>query len=62
MAAATAVPTLSQIQAWDTEHLEGTANHWTSAADTWEHSFTNVYREMLRAINIGPGDALTAEG
>jgi hypothetical protein len=46
MAAVTAaVPTLSQIQAWSTDHLEAAASHWTQTADDWEHAFTVIHRE-----------------
>jgi hypothetical protein len=46
MAAVTAVaPTLSQIEAWSTDHLETAAAHWTETAETWEHAFTTVHRE-----------------
>jgi hypothetical protein len=40
-----AVPTLSQIQSWSTEHLETAASHWTETAETWEHAFTTIHRE-----------------
>jgi hypothetical protein len=46
MPAVTAVaPTLSQIQAWSTDHLETAATHWTQTADTWEDAFTKIHRE-----------------
>jgi hypothetical protein len=46
MAAVTAaVPTLSQMQAWSTGHLESAANHWTQTAEDWEHAFTAIHRE-----------------
>jgi hypothetical protein len=34
--------TLSRIQAWDTEHLETAAAHWTSTANRWRHGFTAI--------------------
>src|SRR5690349_14915349 len=47
MAAATGiVPTLSQIEGWSTDHLDTAAVHWTDTAETWEHSFTTVHREV----------------
>ena len=41
-ATALAVPTLSQIQAWSSDHLESAATQWERTADTWEHA---VHRE-----------------
>jgi hypothetical protein len=40
-----AVPTLSQIQAWSTDHLETAATHWTRTAHTWENAFTTIHLE-----------------
>lgn len=34
--------TLSQIQAWDTDHLETAATHWTATAARWDDGFTAV--------------------
>lgn len=46
MAAVTAVvPSLSQVEAWSTDHLESAATHWSETAETWEHSFTTIHRE-----------------
>jgi hypothetical protein len=48
MTAATAVaPSLSQIEAWSTDHLESAATQWTRAAETWEHAFTAIHREAI---------------
>jgi hypothetical protein len=44
-ATATLVPSLSQIHAWDTEHLQTAATHWTTTAHRWDDAFTKVYRE-----------------
>jgi hypothetical protein len=44
-ATAPAPPTLSQIHAWSTDHLESAAAHWETTADTWEHAFTAIHRE-----------------
>jgi hypothetical protein len=41
-----ATPTLSQIHAWDTEHLQAAANHWESRAQTWQDAYDAVYREV----------------
>ncbi|OSC37022.1 hypothetical protein [Mycobacterium decipiens] len=35
-------PTLSQLQAWDIEHLVNAANYWTKTADEWEDIFTQM--------------------
>ena len=40
--------TLSQIQAWDTEHLDIAATHWTSAANRWRDGFTAVNSGITR--------------
>jgi hypothetical protein len=46
MAASATAPlptlTLSQIQGWDTGHLEKAATHWTATAARWRDSFTAV--------------------
>ncbi|MEE6139845.1 hypothetical protein SKC41_26405 [Mycobacterium sp. 050128] len=36
------VPTLSQLQGWDTDHLISAAAYWTNTADRWEDTFTQV--------------------
>jgi hypothetical protein len=33
---------LSQIQAWDTDHLETAATHWTATAARWRDGFSEV--------------------
>jgi hypothetical protein len=49
-----AVPTplpslsLSQIHAWDTEHLETAAAHWTSTAARWHDGFSAVAAGITR--------------
>ncbi|OBA57317.1 hypothetical protein A5647_24190 [Mycobacterium sp. 1100029.7] len=35
-------PTLSQLQAWQTDHLINAATYWTTTADRWEDTFTQV--------------------
>lgn len=40
--------TLSQIQAWDTDHLETAAAQWTSTATRWRESFTAVSSGIAR--------------
>ena len=39
--------TLSQIEGWDTEHLESAARSWTATAEKWETAFTAVHRGSL---------------
>ncbi|MHA7651900.1 hypothetical protein ACX9NE_12220 [Mycobacterium sp. ML4] len=36
------LPTLSQIQAWDTEHLIEAGRYWTATADRWEDVFLQM--------------------
>ncbi len=40
--------TLSQIQAWDTDHLETAAAHWTTTATRWREGFTAVSSGIAR--------------
>lgn len=40
------LPTLSQIKAWDTEHLSQAATFWNTAAEMWESSFDQVAGEI----------------
>ncbi|CQD11973.1 transmembrane protein [Mycobacterium lentiflavum] len=35
-------PTLSQLQAWDTDHLINAATYWTQTANQWEDTFITV--------------------
>ncbi|HET6731222.1 hypothetical protein [Mycobacterium sp.] len=46
MPAPSVMPTLSQIRAWDTEHLRQAATFWSNTADNWEYAFDRVAREM----------------
>jgi hypothetical protein len=41
----TELPTLSQIRAWDTEHLIEAADHWTDTADRWDRVAVQVWQE-----------------
>jgi hypothetical protein len=41
-----ATPTLSQIHAWDTEHLDVAADRWETRAQALADSYDAVYREM----------------
>jgi hypothetical protein len=40
-------PTRSQIEGWDTEHLENAARSWKATAEEWEDTFTAVHRGSL---------------
>jgi hypothetical protein len=54
-AAAAPLPslTLSQIQGWNTEHLEVAAAHWSTAADRWRDGFTAVSTGITRPGGTG---------
>ena len=41
------VPTLSQVENWDIEHLNEAAKHWTNTAIVWEDSFTQLAVQIL---------------
>jgi hypothetical protein len=41
-----ALPRLSQIMGWDTEHLYRAATDWSATAEHWEESFDSVHRGM----------------
>ena len=45
--AGAALPGLSQILRWDTEHLSGAATDWSATAEHWEGAFDGVHRGML---------------
>src|ERR1700730_13173478 len=44
---ATGLPTLSQIQAWDVDHLIEAAEHWHSTADRWESVYGQVWQQAI---------------
>lgn len=51
--------TLSQIQAWSTEHLIDAATYWTQTADRWEDAFLTMRNQAQSIIWHGAGgDAL----
>ncbi|WP_406816741.1 hypothetical protein [Mycobacterium sp. M23085] len=51
--------TLSQIQAWSTEHLIDAAAYWTQTADRWEDAFLTMRNQAQSIIWHGAGgDAL----
>jgi hypothetical protein len=39
------MPTLSQIQSWDVDHLAQAAQHWSAAADQWDSAFHEVWQQ-----------------
>ncbi|BCO37436.1 hypothetical protein BMW24_013830 [Mycobacterium heckeshornense] len=45
MLATVELPTLSQIRAWDTDHLIEAADHWTATADRWDDAFWQVWNQ-----------------
>jgi uncharacterized protein YukE len=58
---AAGLPTVSQIQGWQTDHLSAAAKRWKMAADTW----TTVYGEIAEALpaphgTVWQGDASQA--
>jgi hypothetical protein len=56
-----AVPSLSQIQAWDTAHLAEAARSWGMTAEKWEDTFTLAARQMSEPGGvIWRGDAADA--
>jgi hypothetical protein len=42
------LPTLSQINDWDVQHLVDAAAHWTKTADLWEETFHSAWQSTLR--------------
>jgi hypothetical protein len=44
---ATGLPTLSQIHAWDVDHLIDAAEHWHSTADRWESVYGQVWQQAI---------------
>lgn len=49
----TGLPSLSQIQAWDTGHLHIAAREWIATAEQWDAHFASVHRE-----SVHPGGTL----
>jgi hypothetical protein len=43
----TGLPTLSQIRAWDIDHLIEAAEHWDATADRWDHVYGQVWQQSL---------------
>lgn len=44
---ATGLPTLSQIHAWDVDHLIEAAAHWDSTAERWDTVYREVWQQSL---------------
>ncbi len=44
---ATGLPTLSQIHAWDVDHLIEAAVHWDSTAERWDAVYREVWQQSL---------------
>lgn len=40
------LPSLSQIQSWDTSQLTSAALHWRTNATSWEDAATEIYQQM----------------
>ena len=49
------LPTLSQIQAWDTEHLIEAATYWSKTANQWEDVFLRMRNQSHTIIWEGAG-------
>lgn len=49
------LPTLSQIYAWDTEHLIEVATYWTKTADQWEDVFLRIRNQSHTVVWEGAG-------
>jgi hypothetical protein len=47
--------TLSQIQAWNVDHLVEAADHWTATADRWESAFAEVHQQVHAVAWKGAG-------
>jgi hypothetical protein len=43
----TGLPTLSQIRAWNVEHLIEAADYWTATADRWDDVYGRVWQQSL---------------
>src|SRR2546421_10298753 len=49
------VPTLSQLKAWDVDHLSVVAEHWTRTADRWESAFAEMHQQAHAVVWEGAG-------
>lgn len=58
--AAVAVPTLSELLSWNTDHLTEGAQYWESTADRWDSAFAEVEQQIRASEWEGEGfDAAT---
>lgn len=56
-----AMPRLSEIQSWDTEHLTAAARWWDAAANRWENGLSDVLRQSYTpGGSVWEGTAATA--
>ncbi|MGY4710673.1 WXG100 family type VII secretion target [Mycolicibacterium sp. CBM1] len=56
-----ALPSLSQIMGWDTEHLTRASADWSATAEHWEDTFESVHRGMLApGSTVWEGEAADA--
>ena len=56
-----AVPTLSQVRTWSTEHLTQAADYWTHTAVMWDDHFTDLAHQISAPGGTGwEGDAADA--
>lgn len=46
MRASVPLPSLSQVQNWEIDHLSQAATHWSNTADDWQNSFDRVAQQM----------------
>lgn len=55
MCTAIAMPGLSELLAWPTEHLTDAADHWTSTSGRWYEVFTDTWKDSLNVEWQGSG-------
>lgn len=58
---ASGLPTLSQIQGWQTAHLRSAARRWRVTADTWTSIYDDIAADLsAKSEIVWEGDASTA--
>ncbi len=58
---ASGLPTLSQIQGWQTAHLRSAARRWRLTADTWTSIYDDIAADLsAKSEIVWEGDASTA--
>ena len=55
------LPSLSQILAWDTEHLSQASEDWEAEAQRWENTYEQNYRRLAEADWKGRGREAAVE-